>query len=74
MPPVTAVLFDYGLVLSGPPDPNAWEQLKHLVAADEAGFHAAYWEHRHDYDRGVFTAEAYWRQVAQDVGQPLAEP
>jgi putative hydrolase of the HAD superfamily len=67
MPHVTAVLFDYGLVLSGPPDPAAWERMKSLVHADEAGFHAAYWRHRNDYDRGALTAEAYWRNVAEDV-------
>jgi putative hydrolase of the HAD superfamily len=73
MPNVQAVLFDYGLVLSGPPDPAAWERLKHVLNANEASFYDAYWKHRHDYDRGSQTAEAYWHQVAADVNHPLNE-
>jgi putative hydrolase of the HAD superfamily len=68
---VKAVLFDYGLVLSGPPDPAAWQLLKHIVQTDETRFQEAYWKHRHDYDRGTMNAEIYWQQVAQDVGKPL---
>jgi putative hydrolase of the HAD superfamily len=71
MSTVKAVLFDYGLVLSGPPDPTAWELLKRIVDANEASFHEAYWNHRHDYDRGALTAESYWRWVAADVGRTL---
>jgi putative hydrolase of the HAD superfamily len=71
MPNVTAVLFDYGLVLSGPPDPAAWEQLKQFFNANEAAFHEAYWKYRNDYDLGVLTAEAYWQRVAGDFGSTL---
>ena len=71
MPNVKAVLFDYGLVLTAPPDPAAWEQLKRLFQADEATFHAAYWKHRDAYDRGMLTGEECWRQVAQDLGKTL---
>jgi putative hydrolase of the HAD superfamily len=74
MPSVKAVLFDYGLVLSGPPDPNAWEHLKILLNANEAAFHEAYWKHRDAYDRGSLTAEAYWQQVAHGLGRTLDEP
>ncbi len=74
MPSVKAVLFDYGLVLSGPPDPNAWERLKRLLNAGEAAFHEAYWKHRDAYDRGSFTAEAYWQRVADDLDRTLDEP
>ena len=71
MPNVTAVLFDYGQVLSGPPDPAAWERLKAFLGADEASFHTAYWKHRDDYDRGALTAQACWQQVARDLGKTL---
>jgi putative hydrolase of the HAD superfamily len=69
--PIRAVLFDYGLVLSGPPDPAAWERLKSILNTSEAPFHQAYWSRRHDYDRGVLSAEAYWQTVAADLGRPL---
>lgn len=71
MPVIHAVLFDYGLVLSGPPDPHAWERLKTLLQANEADFHAAYWSHREQYDRGALTAAAYWSAVASDLNRSL---
>jgi len=67
MSSVKAVLFDYGLVLSGPPDPNAWERLKVLLDSYESVFHRAYWAHRDAYDRGSLTAAMYWQQVADDL-------
>lgn len=67
--PVEAVLFDYGLVLTGPPHPAAWERMKSLLHADESAFHAAYWRPRHDYDRGSLIGKAYWQSVADDLGQ-----
>ncbi|HZL29371.1 MAG TPA: HAD family phosphatase [Acidobacteriaceae bacterium] len=73
MSTVKAVLFDYGLVLSGPPDPAAWECMKRLLGANEAAFHTAYWKHREAYDRGSLTAEAYWRQIAEDLHRSLDE-
>ena len=68
---VRAVLFDYGLVLTGPPDPTAWELLKLMFAAEEAPFHRAYWKHREEYDRGLLTGAEYWHSVAGEFGQTL---
>lgn len=69
--PVQAVLFDYGLVLTGPPDPTAWEQMKDILEADEPAFFEAYWQPRHDYDRGSLTGEGYWQRVAESLGGVL---
>ena len=69
-PHIRAVLFDYGLVLTGPAHPPAWERMKSLLQAGEASFHAAYWRSRQDYDSGALTGEAYWQQVATDLHQP----
>ncbi len=66
------MLFDYGLVLTGPPHPPAWEQMKSILGgADEETFFTAYWRPRHDYDRGTLNGEAYWRHVAKDLGRSL---
>ncbi len=65
--PIGAVLFDYGLVLTGPAHPPAWERMKRLLHADEAAFHAAYWRYRQDYDSGALSGEAYWRHIAEDL-------
>lgn len=75
MPPVQAVLFDYGLVLTGPAHPLAWERMKQLLNANEEAFHAAYWRYRLDYDNGALTGEAYWSHIAHDLRQPdLSQP
>lgn len=69
-PRIKAVLFDYGLVLTGPAHPAAWERMKSLLHAEEAPFHTAYWRFRQDYDSGALTGQAYWHQVAADLHQP----
>ncbi|ADW68576.1 HAD family hydrolase [Granulicella tundricola] len=73
-PVIEAVLFDYGLVLTGPPDPAAWAEMQHLLALDEATFSHAYWKHRSDYDRGTLNGRGYWSAIGQDVGHVLAAP
>jgi putative hydrolase of the HAD superfamily len=70
-PTIRAVLFDFGQVLSGPPDPAVWVRLHTILHADEPSFCAAYWAHRHDYDRGTLNAVTYWQAVARDLGQTL---
>lgn len=68
---IEAVLFDYGLVLSAPPVPAAWEQMKSITALDEPSFSAGYWTYRHAYDRGTHTGREYWRLVAGHSGVQL---
>ncbi len=68
---IEAVLFDYGMVLSGPPLPSAWERMKSITGLDEPNFHAAYWEYRHAYDRGTHTGVEYWHLVAAHAGVKL---
>jgi putative hydrolase of the HAD superfamily len=64
-------LFDYGMVLSGPPDPTAWAVMRSITGLDEERLHSAYWAFRHDYDRGALTGLAYWRAVAAHAGITL---
>jgi putative hydrolase of the HAD superfamily len=71
--PIQAVLFDYGVVLSGPPDPGAWARMREITHVDEATFRAAYWAPRHDYDRGHHTGVAYWNTFAAHAGLALSE-
>ena len=65
---IDAVLFDYGQVLSGPPDPAAWAVLRAVSGLDEARLHEAYWKLRHDYDRGALNGTTYWDAVAKEAG------
>jgi putative hydrolase of the HAD superfamily len=71
MIPIQAILFDYGMVLSGPPDPAAWQRMKDLTGLAEEPLHREYWAHRHDYDRGTLTGEAYWHKAAAGAGITL---
>jgi putative hydrolase of the HAD superfamily len=68
MIPVTAVLFDYGMVLSSSPNPAAWAQMRTITGLTEDLLHREYWAHRHAYDRGDLTAETYWHKVAAGAG------
>jgi putative hydrolase of the HAD superfamily len=70
---IRAVLFDYGLVLTGPPDPAAKERMRALLGADEHVFHAAYWRQRHEYDRGTVTGPVYWHEIGMELGRTLDE-
>jgi putative hydrolase of the HAD superfamily len=65
---IDAVLFDYGQVLSGPPDPAAWARLRAVSGLDEARLHEAYWKFRHDYDSGELNGKTYWEAVAAEAG------
>ena len=69
---VEAVLFDYGMVLSGPPDPAAWARIRAISGLDEAALHREYWAHRHDYDRGALTGVEYWHKAAAGAGVVLS--
>ncbi|WP_263384734.1 HAD family hydrolase [Granulicella arctica] len=66
--PIDAVLFDYGLVLSGPPNAKAWARMRTITGLDEESLHREYWAHRHEYDRGTHIAYAYWELVAAGNG------
>jgi putative hydrolase of the HAD superfamily len=65
---IQAVLFDYGMVLSGPPDPVAWAQMRSITGLREADLQRGYWAPRHEYDRGTFTGPSYWHEVAANAG------
>jgi putative hydrolase of the HAD superfamily len=73
-PHVQAVLFDYGLVLTGPPDPAAWQRMAEITGLSEDALRQAYWAPRHDYDRGTHNGRTYWRTVGQHAGLALTEP
>jgi putative hydrolase of the HAD superfamily len=68
MTQIKAVLFDYGMVLSGPPDPAAWARMRSITGLDEDPLHRVYWAHRHAYDRGDLTSQTYWHKVGHNAG------
>lgn len=66
---IRAVLFDYGLVLTGPPAAAAWARIQQVLGIEEKALSDAYWSPRSDYDRGSCTGAQYWQLVA---GRQLA--
>jgi putative hydrolase of the HAD superfamily len=73
MSKIKAVLFDYGMVLSGPPDETAWRHMSVVLNTDADSFNAAYWRYRDRYDRGSLSGVQYWHLVAADLGQSLQD-
>ena len=66
-----AVVFDYGMVLTGPPDAAAHQQLLTITGLPLARFESLYWADRAAYDEGRVTGIGYWRNFLRDAGLPL---
>jgi putative hydrolase of the HAD superfamily len=71
MAPIQAVLFDYGMVLSGPTDTAAWARMRSITGLSEELLHREYWAQRHAYDRGDLLGIAYWNKAAAGAGISL---
>jgi putative hydrolase of the HAD superfamily len=69
-----AVVFDYGMVLTGPPDPAAHAELVRITGLAPDRFEAMYWADRQAYDEGKLTGWEFWRKLASDAGLAVAEP
>ncbi len=63
-----AVIFDYGLVLSGPAEPAARARLLEISGLAPEVFDEHYWKHRLDYDRGTLNGTTFWQTIAGDTG------
>ena len=68
-----AVIFDYGRVLTGPPDPAAYAELLRITGISADRLDQFYWKDRNAYDEGKVTGLGFWRQIAQDEGLGLSE-
>jgi putative hydrolase of the HAD superfamily len=73
MPQISAVLFDFGLVLSGPPDPDARRRMETILNTTHPELRDAYWRHRDNYDLGILNGAGFWRTVGAEVGHPPSE-
>lgn len=73
MAAVRAVVFDYGMVLTGPPDPEAHAALLRLSGLTAERLDSLYWVDRPAYDTGELTGLAFWRKLVHDGGLALSE-
>lgn len=67
-----AVVFDYGMVLSGPMDPAAQAEILRITGFTPARFDQFYWPDRHAYDEGQLSGLEYWRKLTRDAGLALS--
>ncbi|HEY1160768.1 MAG TPA: HAD family phosphatase [Terracidiphilus sp.] len=65
-----AVVFDYGMVLTGPPDPKAHANLLRITGLPLARFEPLYWADRHAYDEGKLTGITFWQKFLRDAKLP----
>ena len=66
-----AVVFDYGMVLTGPQDPEAHAALQRITGLPLASFESRYWAHRHAYDEGKLTGLEFWRKFLEEAALDL---
>ena len=66
-----AVVFDYGVVLTGPPDAAAWANLLRITGLAEERFEPLYWANRAALDEGKLTGIGYWQKFLREAGRPL---
>jgi putative hydrolase of the HAD superfamily len=66
-----AVVFDYGMVLSGLPDPHQHAEMRRITGLSHEAFEALYWVDRHAYDRGDLTGLSFWQKLVSDAGLNL---
>jgi putative hydrolase of the HAD superfamily len=68
-----AVVFDYGMVLTGPRDPAILAEMVRLTGLPFERFEKLYWVDRHAFDEGRLTGLEYWRKIVRDGGLALPD-
>lgn len=66
-----AVIFDYGMVLTGEPDAEAHDAMVRITGLDVERFETLYWVDRHAYDEGKLSGVTFWEKFARESGLAL---
>lgn len=69
--PIRAVIFDYGMVLTGQPNLDAHAAMVRLTGLSVEQFEKHYWADRHAYDEGKLTGVMFWQKFAAETALPL---
>lgn len=69
-----AVIFDYGRVLTGPPDPAAHAELVRISGLTADRLDHFYWADRQAYDEGKLTGLSFWQNIVRDADLKLSAP
>ena len=62
-----AVIFDYGMVLTGQPIAEAHDAMLRITGLPRDEFEAVYWAERHAYDEGKLTGLQFWQNLIRDA-------
>ena len=62
-----AVIFDYGMVLTGLPNAAAYASMLRITGLAPDTFEKYYWVDRHDYDLGVLNGVTFWQKFIRDT-------
>jgi putative hydrolase of the HAD superfamily len=62
-----AVVFDYGMVLTGQPNANAHDEMLRITGLPHDQFESVYWADRHAYDEGKLTGLQFWQNLVRDA-------
>lgn len=65
---IRAVVFDYGLVLSGPRAQWAIDAALAVTGLQRDTFEEVYWKFREAYDAGALDGTSYWKKSLEDAG------
>lgn len=68
-----AVVFDYGMVLTGLPDQAAHDAMVRITGLPEEQFEKLYWADRHAYDEGKLSGITFWQKLLRDGGLELGD-
>jgi putative hydrolase of the HAD superfamily len=68
---INTVIFDFGYVLSLPPQTSDYQALAALAGIEGMAFEEIYWGKRAEYDRGAIDGPAYWRRIAEAAGREI---
>jgi len=68
-----AVVFDYGMVLTGPPEPEAHAAMLRITGLPLERFESLYWADRPALDEGRLTGLAFWQKLVREAGLALGE-
>ncbi len=66
-----AVIFDYGMVLTGTPDQEAHDAMVRRTGLPLDRFESLYWKDRHAYDEGKLTGIEFWQKLLRDADLDL---
>lgn len=62
-----AVIFDYGMVLTGQPNVDAHDAMVRITGLTKDKFENLYWADRHAYDEGKLTGLQFWQNLVRDA-------